>query len=708
MIRRLPPLTIRQRLLMIGLVPAALVAAALTAYFLINGTRSLEAGLRERGLAIAGFAAPAAEYGVISGNRENLSGLLQAMLDQPQVTAAAVMDAGGRILAVSGRPKAMSFQHLKALTSAGILAESPDLLAVAAPVRGSPLEVDDLLAATSTTSATGPIGWVYVELDRLPLQERKASIIWTSLGLLSIALVITGWLAKRMGRTISIPIGRLAQAVSSMAHGNLDERVPTISGGELGALERGFNKMAGSLSEIHQDMQARINAATEQLSHQAHHDALTGLPNRRAFEASLETALEGALQRGETHALCFIDLDQFKIVNDTCGHGAGDELLQRISALLRQKVREGDLLSRTGGDEFALLLRDCSLEDARRVAEGLRQAVELFRFPWDGRRFSVGTSIGLVGIDRHTGSCAQVMAAADSACYRAKRQGRNQVVEHILYAPGAPQSQATLAAPLPATIDPERLEVFAQSVVPLGEQGLAGPWLELLLRVRNDQGALVPPQEFLEQWERMGVALEVDEWMAQQALSLTARLSGESEHAEAFMVSLNIGRGALVEPNRYCEFLRAALQRHGLRPSQVVVEIPADLAEQAPAESLGLVQTLRSLGCRTALDRFTGDNLGQLRSLRPDYVKIDCLRLHEDYAAEEAHGVIQAIASLAASQRIQTVAERVEAAECLAALPGLGVLYAQGYALAVPVPFLHWSAHLPAPTAQPPLAGQPE
>lgn len=260
------------------------------------------------------------------------------------------------------------------------------------------------------------------------LDAEKRDVLLTVSALVVLALAGAMVMAIRLAGSVGRPVGVLVGAVRRMADGDLSVRVPASARNhELKALEAGFNTMAEAIAESQRTLQARVDEATAQLAWQARHDALTGLANRRAFEARIEHAVGAHRRLGDVGTLLYIDLDRFKAVNDTCGHAAGDRLLHELGVLLRGRLRADDEVFRLGGDEFAMILRDCTREDARRLAEGLCAAIGDFAFECGGRAFHVGASIGLARMD----DASALMQAADQACYAAKHGGRGHVVEHV-------------------------------------------------------------------------------------------------------------------------------------------------------------------------------------------------------------------------------------------------------------------------------------
>ncbi|MDX5364243.1 MAG: diguanylate cyclase [Pseudazoarcus pumilus] len=425
-------LTLRQRLLLIVLVPALLLAGGLTAFLLRHSNSMADAALRERAQAIVSFLAPAAEYGVISGNRFALEGLLEAVLDQRDVAAASIVDADGLVLASSGRRTLDAAAVVEAAGERGarVVALSDGRMAAIAPVSLAAPRIDETSLPLEPASAY-VIGWVHVELDTRALTAHKRATMSNTLAITTGVLLLTLLLALGLASAVTRPLVRLADAVREMSRGGLDARVNENARiAELRTLQQGFNTMAAAIADAQHTMQQRIDEATEQLAHQATHDLLTGLPNRRAFEQGLEDAVNASRRASDAAVLCFLDLDRFKQVNDSAGHAAGDALLSRIAGLIRERVRNNDLLCRIGGDEFGLILHACRSDEAHHIAETLRKAVAEHRFEWEGQVFSVGLSVGLVPLDGRFDSPGNALVAADMACYEAKRKGRNGIVEY--------------------------------------------------------------------------------------------------------------------------------------------------------------------------------------------------------------------------------------------------------------------------------------
>jgi diguanylate cyclase (GGDEF)-like protein/PAS domain S-box-containing protein len=420
------------------------------------------------------------------------------------------------------------------------------------------------------------------------------------------------------------------------------------------------------------------------LHYQASHDALTGLINRREFEIRLTAAVENSRQDGGArHALLYLDLDQFKLVNDTCGHPAGDQLLKQITAVLQSRVRSGDTLARLGGDEFGILLQSCSLDQALRIAEGLRQAIRDFRFIWQDGVLEVGASIGIVEITSETPTVASVMSAADVACYSAKDLGRNRVQ---LYKPDdVPERHREMhwVSKLARACDESRFELFYQPIVPIGATVPEREHFELMLRLRDESGALVTPAEFIPAAERYNVMPSIDRWVVRQALDRLVHRTGSG--VKPFTLAVNLS-GTSLNDERFLEYLIAELSHNDLPAGAMCFEITETAAIANLANVVYFMRELKARGCHFALDDF-GSGLSSfmyLKTLPVDYLKIDGQFVENVTRDRVDRSMVEAISQVGRTMGIQTIAERVESAEVLAELGRLGVGYAQGFHIAPP------------------------
>jgi diguanylate cyclase (GGDEF)-like protein/PAS domain S-box-containing protein len=419
------------------------------------------------------------------------------------------------------------------------------------------------------------------------------------------------------------------------------------------------------------------------LSWQASHDALTGLINRREFDSRLHRALLSAQRGSGACALLYIDLDQFKVVNDTCGHQAGDRLLRDVTGLLQTRVRASDTIARLGGDEFGVLLESCTLEQATRIAEGVRQAIRDFRFVWGNSTLSVGASIGIVQIRAETENVTSIMSAADIACYAAKDAGRNRI--HV-YEPGGVSdrhremhwvSRVTRAA------DDKRLELFFQPIVPLASAG-GRAFYELTVRLRADNGQLVPPSEFIPAAERYNVMSIIDRQVVSEAIELLRERLRRGLPLPLLAVNLS---GTSLNEQSFVDFVLQSVGDIGLA-SALCFEITETAAVTSLSNARYFMRELKGRGCKFALDDFgTGvSSFVYLKTLPVDFLKIDGQFIGQ--VAEDAvnRSMVEAIGKVARSLNIATIAECVESDAILAELKRIGVDFAQGFHLAVPQP----------------------
>jgi diguanylate cyclase (GGDEF)-like protein/PAS domain S-box-containing protein len=446
------------------------------------------------------------------------------------------------------------------------------------------------------------------------------------------------------------------------------------------------------------------------LSYQASHDALTGLINRREFDNRLHAAVLSA-QRGEgTYALLYIDLDQFKVVNDTCGHQAGDRLLRDVTGLLQSRVRASDTIARLGGDEFGVLLEGCTVEQSTRIAEGVRQAIRDYRFVWGATTLSVGASVGVVQITAETESVANVMSAADIACYAAKDEGRNRV--HLYESDGISHPrhrEMHWVARVTRAAEENRLELFFQPIRPIARAG-ATAFHELTVRLREDDGRLVSPGEFIPAAERYNVMSVIDRWVVQRAIERlkewaarvqlkevasagarpAARPGPEARQARELLgsglplLAVNLSGTSLNEQS----FIDFVLQQVG--DATLARALCFEITETAAVTNLSnatfVMRELKARGCKFALDDFgTGlSSFMYLKTLPVDYLKIDGQFISHVADDPVDRSMVEAICKVGRALGIETVAECVESQAVLDELGRIGIDYAQGYYLARP------------------------
>lgn len=688
-------LGIKSRVLFLAIVPAMIIAVVLTGHSIANSLNALDSALHERGRIIATQLSPAGEYGVVSGNYAILQPLVQqAMTHETDILSVVISDNIGRTLAISGRP-VPDFITANARSSQLNEWQVGDTIIFSAPILRSLVEIDDYAITTAPAASSEAakkqkvIGQVYVALSTQDLASLKNSLILHNLLIALVGLIASGLLAWRIGRSITHPIETLAMAVNRLAEGQLTLRVGETSSGELRTLQRGFNTMTAHLKQAHDSMQERINDATRQLTHQAHHDALTGLVNRRQFEIRLERVLKSSHEHGLHHVFCYMDLDQFKVVNDTCGHSAGDELLRQISLILSNRVRDRDTLARLGGDEFGLLLENCLVPDARIIAEELRELVQDFRFVHQDKIFSIGVSIGMVAITPEIDSISTIMSAADTACYTAKDNGRNRI--HLFLAQDVDvakrHGEMEWIGRIRLAMEERRFCLYYQPILPIKGTEDKHRYFEILLRKIDPNGRIIPPMAFIPAAERYHLMNSIDRWVIRNTFATYRQLLDKHESVENYVFTINLS-GMSLSDKTLLGFIQEQFALHAIPPQAIYFEITETSAIVNLANTVELMHALKNIGCRFMLDDFGSgmSSFAYLKNLPVDFLKMDGTFVKDIATNAIDLAMVQSIHSIAESMKIKTIAEFVESAAVVDILQSMGVHYGQGFFLGTPAP----------------------
>ena len=422
-----------------------------------------------------------------------------------------------------------------------------------------------------------------------------------------------------------------------------------------------------------------------QLSYQASHDALTGLINRSEFENRLTGALETLKGDPEqTNALLYLDLDQFKVVNDTFGHTAGDELLRQLSEIVQTKIRSTDVFARLGGDEFGIFLERCDEQRALEVAEAIRGSVEGYRFEWQDSFTTIRVSIGVVMVRSEEDNVASLMSSADVACYSAKDMGRNQVHLYRNSDASLRHEEMKWVSRITSAVEEDRFELYYQPIIGINDTaGKARGHYELLLRMKDEKGEIVCPDQFIPSAERYNLMSTLDRWVIQTALTDLA--DHESEKEARYTLAINLSGTSLSE-DRFLEFVIDELKKHKLPKSAICFEITETAAISNLSRVVHFMQTLKKLGCMFSLDDF-GSGLSSftyLKNLPVDYLKIDGQFVSNVVDDSVDESMVKAISEVGHAMGIETIAERVETKQVLDKLGALGVEFAQGYYIARP------------------------
>jgi len=437
---------------------------------------------------------------------------------------------------------------------------------------------------------------------------------------------------------------------------------------------------------------SQLRCMEREMVYLASHDTLTGLINRREFEVRLERAILSARADRRHHVLLYLDLDEFKLVNDTCGHLVGDEMLKQITALLRSRVRRSDTLARLGGDEFGILLEDCPLDHSREIADEMRRTVREFRFCWREQIFEVGVSIGLVPINDDSGDLAHVMSGADAACYVAKDSGRNRVHEY--------ETDDTLVAErygemqwihrIHSAFEERRFRLFYQLIQPLKtENGPQDLLCEVFIRMLDERGKVIAPSAFIAAAERYHLMTSIDRWVVKTALHALAEAQ-RTEQSRTTLFAINLS-GQSIGDEGFLAFVIEELEESGVDSRRICFEITETAAISKLDSAIRFIRHLKSKGCRFILDDFGSglSSFAYLRDLQVEFLKIDGEFVQNMMDDRVKRAMVESINQIGHVMGLTTIAEWVENRETLDALTEMGIDYAQGYWLCRPQPLVH-------------------
>lgn len=562
-------------------------------------------------------------------------------------------------------------------------AESP---APAAP-RGEPRK---LLAARLVGLGAIPIAVfcaVYLLVSRLISLDTAQGQAWT----LSIALaggvaslfLLASLAARAVVGEVDAVRDALRHVVSGGERPELPELTPPLEDLKLEVLglAQEFQANRGRLQE-------RLDTARQQIFFLTNHDPLTGLPNRKAMEERLESALGSAKTQGATHALLYIDIDFFHRINDSFGHLAGDELLRRLTPVIKGCLREGEMLARIGGDEFAVMLENCGADFAVTAATQVRDAVQGWQFEWGEKAFQVGVSVGVVAVTRLTPSLSAVFSEADTACFTAKEQGRNRVFAFHDASTSQYMRQTSRGwlKRINDALSEGAFTLLYQPIVPIADPQAPGkPRVEGLLRMSETGGELILPMTFIPVAERYDLMRTIDRWVVERAFADYRRLVRKRDDPAPAEFSLNLSGHTLSSPD-FAQFVQDKLEQYGVPPQSLLLEITETAAIANVERARALIEKLRGMGVRFLLDDF-GSGLSSFNYLKHfpvDGIKIDGLFVKGVAKNYLDYALVESIHKIGVSLGLQTIAEYVESEEIAKKLVQIGVTTGQGFYLSPP------------------------
>lgn len=522
---------------------------------------------------------------------------------------------------------------------------------------------------------------------------------------------LTGWpRSKAMGKDITRVFNISNTKTSNhnpnpitttLTHGKLslneNESTLTNSTGDEYAIEYSSSPIMDQHSQIHgaiiifRDV-TEIRMLTQQLTHQATHDSLTGLINRREFERRLNQSLNNARAEHQQHVLLYLDLDLFKVINDTCGHAAGDELLKQLSGKLRHELRESDVLARLGGDEFGVLLESCPVNKAMEIAESLRQTIHNTRFVWSDKSFEVGVSVGLVPIVATSGTLSDILSEADTACYEAKDQGRNRI--HVYHSDDSNLQKRVgemhWIHRINDALDKNQFMLYCHDIHTINAKHNPGTQntsnhrqVEILLRLQGDDGKIIPPMAFIPAAERYNLMPVIDKYVIQKTFEYVSQ--HPDEHDLRFFINLS---GQSLCDASFMDFIVNEFRISNVRPERFTFEITETSAIANFTRAVKFINALKQLGCQFALDDFGSglSSFAYLKNMPVNYIKIDGTFVRGMETDTTDAAFIEAIHQIGSIMGIDTIAEYVENEKILDMLNEIGITFAQGFHMDRPRP----------------------
>jgi len=425
--------------------------------------------------------------------------------------------------------------------------------------------------------------------------------------------------------------------------------------------------------------------AQEVIHHLAYHDALTGLTNRYEFETRLSDLLTNPLHLNTENVLLYIDLDQFKIINDTCGHVAGDELLKQLATVLTGTIRKVDTLSRLGGDEFGVLLVNCDLDHANPIAQNILEIIKDFRFTWETKTFAIGASIGMVQFNGGLyQDIASVLSAADMACYAAKDLGRNRI--HVYSEDEANilkrQGEMQWVSRINMALEENRFVLYAQKIIML-DKNESRANLEFLVRMVDEDGELILPGAFIPAAERYNLMNQIDFWVIKNAFLSFAEMIDSGDAPDLIFLNLS---GSSLSDDSIFRFMREQVELSGIDPNRVCLEITETAAIANLSVAVTFMQEMKRMGFRFALDDFGAglSSFAYLKTIPVDFLKVDGSFIRDMLDDEMDAAIVDSIRRIGHVAGLKTIAEFVESDAILAHLMDIGFDYAQGYAIHSP------------------------
>ncbi|MDH5572424.1 MAG: EAL domain-containing protein [Gammaproteobacteria bacterium] len=545
---------------------------------------------------------------------------------------------------------------------------------------------DQLFKAASDKGKV--LGYAYLVVDKSTLNSIQLQIVLINSSITILIAVILLIVIHVMIKRLTRPLKHISEVMQKTEIGEYATHVSTDGPWEIRYIADAYNRMISGIAERDNELRAH----NLHLKKQAIHDHLTGLINRVGFDQALMLAIEESKSMHTHHVLCYLDLDKFKIVNDSCGHAAGDELLKSVSEIFRNNVRkDSDTLARVGGDEFAILLKNCSIKKAINITKKICSDVETFRFIWDKRQFSIGVSIGVIPLDENSGSLEDVSSKADDACYIAKERGRGRV--HVIYQDDKAfhkrSSETKIANIILDYINNDKFNLHCQSIR-MRSPGMGdAAFFEVLLRYPDIEGHALAPDVLIRASERYDLATQLDKWVVRNALLSLSKYPDVMD--DIGLCHINITGSSLCNPD-FSDYVIEQISLSGMSPEKLCFEITESSTIANMDSALLFIRKIHAFGCLVALDNFgdTDISFEYIRQLDIDFIKISSFFIRDINTDPVSHAMIRSINEICHILNIKTIAGSVETEEVMASLESLDIDYIQGFLIDNPVPILDY------------------
>ncbi|VAW60115.1 diguanylate cyclase/phosphodiesterase (GGDEF & EAL domains) with PAS/PAC sensor(s) [hydrothermal vent metagenome] len=544
--------------------------------------------------------------------------------------------------------------------------------------------INEQLFSSQLSDKEKLIGYVLVVSSKDKLKSVRNGILLTnSIVITFIGLLLLFALHKTIKR-LTKPLNAMSEVMKKTEQGEYAPHISHDGPLEVHHIADTYNRMIKALEERDETLRKQ----NIHLESQATHDHLTGLTNRIGFEQLLESAIEECKTLNKTHALCYMDLDKFKIVNDSCGHNAGDELLQAISHLFGKHIRkDSDTLARVGGDEFTLILKNCSVEKAASIGNEICKEIENYRFNWEGNTFSIGISIGIIAMDKTAGTLRDMVSLADSACYIAKENGRGQV--HVIKADDKDiqniNGETKIASEIIDHLDNNKFVLYCQTIKSINPNNDTKHQYEILLRMKDNEGKSISPDKFISSAERYNLMSRIDRWVIAQTLK---QLSINPHFISTIkFCTINISVSSIKDDN-FLAFIKEQFKTYNIKAELICFEITESASLSINKKVNDFIKQIHNIGCTIALEDFVcnSTSFSHIKNMKVDYLKIHGDLFKDITNNPVNHAMIRSINEISHILNIETIAEHIETKNSFDEAIAIGINYAQGYFINTPTP----------------------